>query len=79
MTLRAAGVGARRVLRPATHNAGKFAGKMTRSAPAQKMSAPDDGWGGFVASADPAADQRQGRPKDWAFPSFSIHDEAAWR
>jgi len=30
-------------------------------------------------TADPAADQRQGRPRDCTSPSFSSHHEAAWR
>ena len=34
-------------------------------------------WGEFVAAADPAANLRQGRPTDWASPSFSSHHEAA--
>src|SRR6266851_3264730 len=31
------------------------------------------------SAAVPAADQRQGRPKDCTAPSFSSHHEAAWR
>ncbi len=37
----------------------------------------DDGWGEFVMTADPVADQRQGRSKDCTAPSFSSHHEAA--
>src|SRR4249920_3340581 len=49
------------------------------SASAERCPHGDDGWGEFVGSADPAADQRQGRPKDCTAPSFSSHHEAAWR
>jgi hypothetical protein len=56
----------------------KISGKeITRSAPAAKCPHGDDGWGEFVRSADPAADQRQRRPKDCTAPSFSSHHEAA--
>src|SRR6266705_320780 len=48
-------------------------------APAEKCPHGDDGWGEFAMAADPAADQRQGRPKDCTAPSFSSHHEAAWR
>ena|SRR5271167_256824 len=33
----------------------------------------------LLSSLDPAADQRQGRPKDCTAPSFSSHHEAARR
>src|ERR1700676_816944 len=67
-----------RFLRLPEPAAEKIAGKeITRSAPAEKCPHGDDGWGEFVRSADPAADQRQGRPKDCTAPSFSSHHEAA--
>src|SRR4051812_38411309 len=47
-----------------------------RSAPAEECPHGDDGWGEFARSADPAADQRQGRPQDCTAPSFSPHHEA---
>jgi hypothetical protein len=77
----ASSAGARRASRflrlpePAAEN-GK---EITRSAPAERCPHGDDGWGEFVRSADPAADQRQGRPKDCTAPSFSSHHEAARR
>jgi hypothetical protein len=38
--------------------------RSTSSAPAERCPHGDDGWGEFVMSPDPAADQQQGRPKD---------------
>src|SRR5215472_12620551 len=62
----------------AAENAGKPPSRRsTRSASAEKCPHGDDGWGEFVAPADPAANLRQRRPIDWASPSFSSHHEAA--
>ena len=67
-----------RLPEPAAENAVDLqARRITRSAPAAKCPHGDDGWGEFARSADPAADQRQGRPKDCTAPSFSSHHEAA--
>src|SRR3954454_9892598 len=67
-----------RFLRLPEPAAEKIAGKeITRSAPAEKCPHGDDGWGEFVTCADPAADQRQGRPTDCTAPSFLSHHEAA--
>ena len=62
---------------PEPESAGNVSKEITHSAPAERCPHGDDGWGEFVASADPAANLRQGRPTDWAFPSFSSHHEAA--
>ena len=43
--------------------------RSTPSASAEECPHGDDGWGEFVAAADPAANLRQGRPTDWASPS----------
>src|SRR5215831_615769 len=54
----------------AAENAGKLPSRRsTRSASAEKCPHGDDGWGEFVAPADPAANLRQRRPTDWTSPS----------
>ena len=70
-----------RLPEPAAESAGNVGKEITRSAPAPAEKCPhgDDGWGEFVGSAEPAADQWQGRPKDCTAPSFSSHHEAARR
>src|SRR5215469_16070444 len=67
------------VLRLSELAAEKLPARRTGSASAERCPHGDDGWGEFVRSADPAADQRQGRPKDCTAPLFSSHHEAAWR
>src|SRR4029077_20585082 len=65
---------------PAAQNAGKFAGKeITGSASAEKCPHGDGGWGEFVVTAAPAADQRRERATDCTAPSFSSHHGAAFR
>src|SRR6202023_1449940 len=68
-----------RLPEPAADSAGNVGKEITHSAPAERCPHGDDGWGEFVGSADPATDQRQGRPKDCTAPSFSSHHEAASR
>ena len=62
----------------ATENAGKTTVKEINAfCFGRKCPHGDDGWGEFVAAADPTANLRQGRPTDWTSPSYSSHHEAA--
>ena len=49
---------------PEPESAGNVSKEITHSAPAERCPHGDDRWGEFVASADPAANLRQGRPID---------------